>query len=177
MLFQKANQALFLLNWKLPCTLILLYRLSTEALRRSFGMSYPSLNFVRLQNTPVTFSVSKQKSKRGQSTSKTFLTLLRQLSQVVGKICTKKNPYNSLKKEKIFEVTSILNELLPASEVSCCAFYSLKPLKGIIWEREPLFQTHRPPREEDLDFHNPHLITSVPLKSNGVTHRLIHSRI
>lgn len=104
MLFQKANQALFLLNWKLPCTLILLYRLSTEALRRSFGMSYPSLNFVRLQNTPVTFSVSKQKSKRGQSASKTFLTLLRQLLQVVGKICTKKTLVTLLRKRKYLKL-------------------------------------------------------------------------
>lgn len=44
MLFHKANQLLFLLNWKLPCTTALLSRLGTEVLCRSFSMSEPSLN-------------------------------------------------------------------------------------------------------------------------------------
>lgn len=53
MLFQKANQLLFLLSWKLPCTTALLSRLGTEVLCRSFSMSYLSLNLRPVQNTDI----------------------------------------------------------------------------------------------------------------------------
>lgn len=100
MLFQKANQLLFLLNWKLPGTKTLLYRLSTEALCRSFSMSYPSSNLRLVQNTSVIFSVSKQKFDWGQ------------------RACRSHN-------------------------------------------------------QGRLDLHNPWLVTFVPLKSNGETHKIM----